>query len=209
MVRPRTTPRYESRLVPALTVAALVVILVAVPRHYRLLPQFSEVAIGGALIASLWTRFARYAIAVFAVLVGGIEITILARLLYEMAKNASNLDAIVLLWTAIDLWLTNIVLFTLVYWELDRGGRAGRAGTWRGPVDFHFPRGDPSDGVPDNWKPSFVDYLYLAVTTNTAFSPSEIYPLTNRAKILHMIQSIIGLLTIVAIAARAISLLGQ
>ena len=113
-----TTPREESRLPPAVSVAALVVILVAVPRHYRLLPPFSEVVIGGALIAFLWTPFARYAISVFAVIVGSVEIAILARLLYEMAAHPSNLEAIVLLWTAIDLWLTNIVLFTLIYWQL-------------------------------------------------------------------------------------------
>jgi hypothetical protein len=205
----RWTARHERRLAPTLTVATLVVILIAIPRHYRLLPQYSEIVLGGALIAFLWTPFWRYALAIFAVVVGGIEITILAQLLYEMATNPSSLEAIPLLWTAIDLWLTNIVLFSLVYWQLDRGGPAGRAGAWQGRADFAFPRGAPDEGVPDDWKPSFVDYLYLAVTTNTAFSPSEIYPLTGRAKILHMIQSLISLLTIVAIAARAINVLGK
>jgi hypothetical protein len=126
-----------------------------------------------------------------------------------MANNPSSLEAIVLLWTSIDLWLTNMVLFTLVYWQLDRGGPAGRAGDWRGLADFQFPHGDPRDGVPDDWQPSFVDYFYLAFTTNTAFSPSEIYPLTGRAKILHIAQSLIALVTIVAIAARAIDVLGK
>lgn len=207
MRRPST--QRESRLAPAAMVAALVVILVAVPRHYRLLPYGSEVVIGGLLIALLWTRFARYAIAVFAVIVASVEITILVRLLYEMASRPANLEAIVLLWTAVDLWLTNVVLFTLVYWQLDRGGPDGRAGPWQGRSDFYFPRGDIADGVPDNWQPSFVDYFYLAFTTSTAFSPSEIYPLSSRAKILHIIQSLISLLIIVALAARAINVLGK
>lgn len=201
--------RSESRLPLAATVATLVVILVAVPRHYRLLPLGSEAMIGGLLIAFLWTRFARYAIAVFAVVVGTVEITILVRLLYEMANALSNLKPLMLLWTAVDLWLTNVVLFSLVYFELDRGGPDGRAGSRKGPVDFYFPRGDVRDGFPEDWQPSFVDYFYLSFTTSTAFSPSEIYPLSDRGKLLHIAQSLISLLIIVALAAKAIDVLGK
>ena len=190
-------------------VAAVVLILIAIPRHYHLLPKYSEIVIGGASIASLWTRFERVAILTFAIVVAGVEITILVRLLYEMASRPSNLDAVVLLWTAIDLWLINVVLFTLIYWRLDRGGPDGRAGSWRGAADFHFPRGDAADGVPSDWQPSFIDYLYLAFTTSTAFSPSEIYPLSDRAKALHIVQSMISLVIIVALASRAIGILGQ
>jgi uncharacterized membrane protein len=190
-------------------VATLVVILVALPRHYHVLPEYSEIVLGAAFLASLWTPFERYAILTFAAIVAGVEITILARLLYEMANRPSNLDAIVLLWTAIDLWLTNVVLFTLIYWRLDRGGPDGRNGGWQGPADFYFPRGDATEGVPSDWQPSFIDYLYLAFTTSTAFGPSEIYPLTDRAKMLHIVQSLISLLTIVALAARAINILGH
>ncbi|HYL26814.1 MAG TPA: hypothetical protein VEW74_03205, partial [Candidatus Nitrosotalea sp.] len=95
------------------------------------------------------------------------------------------------------------------YWQLDRGGPTGRAAGWNGPADFHFPRGEPSERVADDWQPSFVDYLYLAFTTSTAFSPSEIYPLSSRAKILHIVQSLISLLTVVALAARAINILDK
>jgi hypothetical protein len=190
-------------------VAALIAILVAVPRHYRILSEFAEVAIGVSLIAFLWTSLARYAVVAFALIVGSIEVTILARLLYEMGTKPSGLDPVALLWTAIDLWLTTAVVFTLVYWQLDRGGPPGRAGAWHGRADFHFPRGYPSEGVPEDWQPSFIDYLYLSLTTSSAFSPSEIYPLTDRAKLLHSVQSLISLLTIIALAARAINVLGQ
>ncbi len=190
-------------------VVIIIIILVATPRHYHLLPKYSEIVIGGALIAFLWTRFERYAIVTFAVVVAGVEITILARLLYEMANRALHLDALVLLWTAIDLWLINVALFTLIYWRLDRGGPDGRAAVLQGPADFHFPRGDAADGIPRDWQPSFIDYLYLAFTTSTAFSPSEIYPLSDRAKLLHIVQSLISLLIIVALASRAIGILGQ
>jgi hypothetical protein len=120
-------------------VATVVVILIATPRHYHLLPKYSELLIGGLLIASLWTSLERYAILTFAIVVAGVEITILARLLNEMANRPSHLNAIVLLWTAIDLWLINVALFTLIYWRLDLGGPDGRAGVWQGPADFYFP----------------------------------------------------------------------
>lgn len=206
---PRGNGQQESRFLPAATVAALVLILVFVPRHYRLLPEFSEIVIGALLIAFIYSPFRRYAITVFSVVVLGVEITILSRLLYEMAAHPEGLDAFVLLWTAIDLWLTNVVVFTLIYWQLDRGGPAGRSKGWTGTADFHFPRGDAADGLPSDWLPSFTDYFYLAFTTSTAFSPSETYPLTDRAKVLHILQSIISLLTIVALAARAINVLGK
>lgn len=189
--------------------AILVAVLVAVPRHYRLLPQGSEVVIGGVLIALLWIRVARYAIAVLAGVAACIVITILGRLLYEMATTPLHLDGAALLWTAIDIWLTNVALFTLIYWQLDRGGPTGRAGGWNGPADFHFPRGDSTEGISSDWQPSFVDYFYLAFTTSTAFSPSEIYPLSNRAKILHIVQSVISLLTVAALGARAINVIGK
>lgn len=102
-----------------------------------------------------------------------------------------------------------VVLFTLIYWQIDRGGPEGRAGDWHGQVDFSFPRGDSIDGLPPDWRPAFMDYFYLAFTTSTAFSPSEIYPLTDRAKAMHIAQSLISLLTIVALAARAIDVLGK
>ena len=209
MMRSPSAPRHESRLAPAGMVALLVLILVAVPRHYRLLPAYSEIVIGAGLIASLWTRFERYAIAIFAVIVATVEVTIMVRLLYEMANVESHLDPIMLLWTALDLWLTNVVLFTLIYWQLDRGGPEGRAGAWQGLADFSFPRGDPTEGLAADWQPSFVDYLYLSFTTSTAFSPSEIYPLTDRGKILHIVQSIVSLLIIIALAARAIGILDK
>jgi hypothetical protein len=204
-------PRQESRLLPAATVLVLMVVLVLLPRHYGVLPPWSEIVIGLAMILLLWSPFKRYAVAVFAVVVIGIEITILSRLLYEMASGGLEAAPIVLLWTAIDIWLTNVVVFTLVYWELDRGGPTGRAEGWQGQADFYFPRGDDEFGVgvPAQWQPSFIDYLYLAFTTNTAFSPSEIYPLTARAKLIHMLQSAISYITIVALAARAINILGK
>jgi uncharacterized membrane protein len=211
MSRPFGEPRRESRLLPAAIVFLLVIVLVVLPRHYGVLPPWSVVVIGFAMIAFLWSRFERYAVAVFAVVATGIVITILVRLLYEMAAARSETVPIVLLWTAVDIWLANVVVFSLVYWELDRGGPDGRANAWQGQADFYFPRGDAAVGVsvPGEWQPSFTDYLYLAFTTNTAFSPSEIYPLTSRAKWLHMLQSAISYVTIIALAARAINILGK
>jgi hypothetical protein len=211
--------RSESRLFPALTIAVVVVILVLVPGRYRAMPPGFEIASGailvGAIIAaglaptvSVWHRLERYAIGIFAAFVTCLEIAILSRLLYDMASRRPNLSAIALLSTAVAIWLINIVIFALVYWQLDRNGPLGRATAAYGRCDFSFPRGDPSDGVPANWQPIFVDYLFLAFTAATAFSPTDTIPLTPRAKMLMMLESMVSLVTIAAVAARAINILG-
>jgi hypothetical protein len=214
-----TTVRSESRLFPALTIAVVIAILVLVPGRYRLVPQGFEIFAGAILVAAIlltglapatsaWNRLERYTIGVFAAVVTSVEIAILSRLLFDMASRRPDLSAIALLSTAVAIWLTNIVVFALVYWQLDRNGPLGRATAAYGRCDFSFPRGDPSDGVPANWQPVFVDFLFLAFTASTAFSPTDVIPLTPRAKMLMMLDSMISLVTIAAVAARAINILG-
>jgi hypothetical protein len=214
-----TTVRSESRLFPALTIAVVIAVLVLVPGRYRAMPPGFEILAGTILVAAMlsaglapaapaWNRLERYAIGVFAVFVTCAEIAILSRLLFDMASRRPDLSAIALLSTAVAIWLTNIVVFALVYWQLDRNGPVGRATAAYGRCDFSFPRGDPSDGVPTSWQPIFVDYLFLAFTASTAFSPTDVIPLRPRAKMLMMLESMISLVTIAAVAARAINILG-
>ncbi len=105
------------------------------------------------------------------------------------------------------IWLTNILVFGLWYWELDRGGP--RARHWRTPrpPDFLFPQMTSPDLAPSGWMPTFVDYLYVAFTSATAFSPTDTLPLTPPAKLLMGIQSLISLLTLALVAARAVNIL--
>lgn len=105
------------------------------------------------------------------------------------------------------IWLTNILVFGLWYWELDRGGP--RARHWRTPrpPDFLFPQMSSPDLAPPGWMPTFVDYLYVAFTSATAFSPTDTLPLTPPAKLLMGVQSLISLLTLALVAARAVNIL--
>ena len=106
------------------------------------------------------------------------------------------------------IWAGNVLAFALWYWELDGGGPGNRRlGSYRS-TDFVFPQlqQDP-DHAAERWLPEFVDYLFLAFNTSTAFSPTDTLILSRRAKALLMAQSLISLLTIGGLAARAINTL--
>jgi hypothetical protein len=106
-------------------------------------------------------------------------------------------------------WVSNVLIFSLLYWRIDRGGPEARANNAGTRPDWLFPQpGAPEDAPPD-WRPTFVDYLFLGFSTATAFSPTDALPLTSRAKMLMMLESTMSLGTIVVVAARAINILGS
>ena len=130
-------------------------------------------------------------------------------LLIEMASKDSHTSGLTLLTTSIAIWVTNVLVFALAYWLIDRGGPEGRESGWKGWADFSFTRGDPTEGMPVGWQPIFADYLALAFNTSSAFSPTDVLPLRPRAKVLMMVQSFISLITVIAVGARAINILGS
>jgi uncharacterized membrane protein len=101
------------------------------------------------------------------------------------------------------LWASNVLVFALWYWELDGGGPAHRH---HGQHDFLFPQMTIQHKA-NEWTPEFLDYLFLAFNTSTAFSPTDTMVLARRAKVLMMVQSLISLVTIAVLAARAINTL--
>lgn len=112
-----------------------------------------------------------------------------------------------LILTAINIYLTNIIIFGLWYWEMDGGGPVERH---REPVyeaDFYFPQGQ-TELEDIKWHATFADYLYLSSTNAMAFSPTDTMPLTRRAKMLMLLQSVVSLITIALVAARAVNILG-
>jgi hypothetical protein len=110
--------------------------------------------------------------------------------------------------SSISIYLTNIIIFGLWYWELDSGGSIGQS-TDEVPIDFLFPQMTSKDEVPSlrYWNPTFIDYLYVSITNATAFSPTDTMPLTHRAKSLMGLQSMVSLITIALVAARAVNIL--
>jgi uncharacterized membrane protein len=119
------------------------------------------------------------------------------------ARSADLLDGGVLIWA------TSLLLFAVLYWELDRGGPRRTAAT-RAPVapDFLFSQMTDNRYAAPAWKPGFSDYLYVSLTNQTAFSPTDTMPLTPRVKALMGVQGVAALITTGVIVARAVNLLG-
>lgn len=105
------------------------------------------------------------------------------------------------------LWATNIITFGLWYWELDGGGPAVRHHFGYKATDFLFPQLLAGEPYSTKWSPGFIDYIYLAFNTSTAFSPTDTSVLSQRAKLLMMVQSVLSLVVVAVLAARAINIL--
>jgi uncharacterized membrane protein len=105
------------------------------------------------------------------------------------------------------IWLTNFLIFALWYWELDRGGPGKRASGHDETPDFLFPQMTDDRIEPIQWRPQFIDYLYVSLTNATAFSPTDTMPLTPMAKSIMGAQSLVSLVTIGLIVSRAVNIL--
>ncbi len=112
-----------------------------------------------------------------------------------------------LIGSGVELWATNVLVFGLWYWELDRGGPLARQLHREALPDFLFPQMSEKRYAPPNWTPGLVDYLYTSFTNATAFSPTDTMPLTATAKWLMTAQSLTALVTIGLVVARAVNIL--
>jgi hypothetical protein len=114
-----------------------------------------------------------------------------------------------LLVTGAVIWLTNVVIFGLWYWEFDRGGPVARAlNVGNRYPDFQFPQMvSPQGMVPPDWEPAFLDYLYLAFTNASAFSPTDVMPMSRWAKVAMTVQSMISIVTVALVVSRAVNIL--
>lgn len=104
-------------------------------------------------------------------------------------------------------WGFNLLTFAVWYWELDGGGPVRRHLAPYAPTDLLFPQAQMAERGPEGWKPEFVDYLFLAFNTSTAFSPTDTLVLARKMKVLMMCQSLISLVVISVLIARAINTL--
>jgi len=118
----------------------------------------------------------------------------------------SRLDAPGLLGTGCVLWAVNIALFALVYWELDGGGPEARAENAQLP-DIVFPQQQNADSglAPDDWQPRFGDYLYVSLTSATAFSPTDALPYTRKAKLAMAVEATMSIAIVAMLVARAVN----
>jgi hypothetical protein len=132
----------------------------------------------------------------------------LGKLAVSIVGGKIHLAAGPLLVTGGVIWLTNVVVFALWYWEFDRGGPVARAIDTKRYPDFQFVQmTSPPEQVPPDWEPAFADYLYLAFTNASAFSPTDVMPMSRWAKLAMTVQSVISIVTVALVVARAVGLL--
>jgi hypothetical protein len=103
-------------------------------------------------------------------------------------------------------WLTNVILFGLWFWLFDRGGPASRIDPDPPPPDFQFPQMENPELAAPDWRPHFVDYMYVSFTNSIAFSPTDSMPLNRWAKLLMLVEASISALVILLVAARAVNI---
>jgi uncharacterized membrane protein len=121
----------------------------------------------------------------------------------------SSLTASALLLTGLALWLVDVAMFALLFWELDGGGPEARADGYVGRYpDLVFPQHqvDQGDLAPATWKPSFYDYVYVSLTSAIAFSPTDAMPYTRRAKLVMATENLLSFATLAVIVARAVNI---
>ena len=176
-------------LVPGIEIALLVTLIAADPTHlHRRRRWLRPLAIG--LV---------FALVVVAVLSAAILIADLIR----GGKVTQSAGA--LLTSGALIWLGNVVVFSLLYWLLDTGGPVARVREERQYPDFLFPQRASPEFAPPDWHPLYVDYLILGLTTSTAFSPTDVLPLSYWAKLTMALQSLISLVVVGLVIARAVN----
>jgi hypothetical protein len=202
----------------ASAILAAIVLTVLIPDDLRLGPNWLLPAIVGVLLAAHIAgdpgRIDRRTGALRALSIGLISVLVLNALwatvlltshLINGGKETDSAGA--LLEAGSTVWASNIIAFALLYWELDGGGAAERAHRPSSRiVDFAFPQHMNPELAPANWRPRFVDYLYLGFTNATAFSPTDAMPLAPWAKITMAVQALISLVVLGLVIARAVNI---
>jgi len=121
--------------------------------------------------------------------------------------NGSAVPGKTLIASAGAIFITNIIIFSLWYWELDSPGLTGLRKHDAAPK-FDFPQLESRLEEAKDWEPGYSDYLYLSVTNASAFSPTDTLPFTHGAKLLMGLQSLVSLIAVVLVTARAVNILG-
>ncbi len=191
MVLPQDLAPRPHYLLPAIEGLLLIVLVIGDPvrieKEWNVLRACGLALVAVAALATAWSVW----------------------LLVQRLVLGGKLPAAHLLLWGSAIWVTNVIVFALGYWELDRGGPAARARARKVYPDFLFSQMTVPELVHKNWEPGFVDYLFLSFTAATAFSPTDTLPLSRWAKMIMMAESLVSLITLALIVARAVNVLGS
>jgi hypothetical protein len=210
--------RDESRWPPALAILFVLFLMTTLPGHVEVMPVWVSYLAAVAVIVpmaavrltggnALWLGIERMMIILLATAYVANTIAELADMIGVITLHPSGNNAFSLLSSSVAIWVANVLTFSLLYWQIDQGGPYARAHKSTQKPDWVFPQPAKPEDLPPDWRPLFLDYLYLGYNTATAFSPTDALPLTRRAKMLMMIESTISLLTMVIIVGRAINII--
>jgi hypothetical protein len=185
-------------VIPALTLLVLLALLASLP--------------GGRLMVSLGWGSRQVHLTRRWLSLGNIGIVSAANaasiiLLIHLLINGAAANASTLLRAAVHMWVVNVLLFGLWYWQLDGGGLVARPASPPAERDFLFPQQTEPALLASGWRPLFLDYLYVSFTNSSAFSPTDAMPLSRWAKMLMLVQSAVSLSLAVMVVARAVNIL--
>ena len=230
MMRPDAI-QHEPRWHASLAVIAALLLYISLPGRYTLGPAWVAVVLVMVVLVPLsilaprrhkeTARMRFWGILLIAI-VNFFNVTSVVLLMHHFfypPKVPVPTTAAELLLHGLQIWLTNILVFGLWFWELDGDGPDARAHASScmeiRNADFLFPQmqmmstafGKESPVMDETWKPTFLDYLYVAFTNSTAFSPTDTMPLSRWAKVLMTLEALISLVTVAIVLARSVSLI--
>jgi uncharacterized membrane protein len=220
--------RAEHRLPVVIAVLFALALYALLPSSFLPPLRYSVVAVGVALLIPIiilnparlrkqtpWSRVLSLGLAILLLVANQVA---LVQLIIELV-NAAKEDGPGLLIAAAQVWITNVIVYALIYWEIDRGGPVARRHQKRSeldPADFRFPQDEDHDAIDEvavrssgksDWAAGYVDYLYFSLTNSMAFSPTDSMPLSHRAKALMGLESFTGFVILALVIARGVSLL--
>ena len=213
----RRVTEEEPRVQVTIGVFVAIALMLALPARVANHPRWVLPGVAAVLLLAVFVaksgRFERRA-----ALVRGVSLALIAvlslsnatsagRLIVDLVRGEGVRDPARLLLTGAAIWLTNVIVFGLWYWEFDRGGPVARAVATQPYPDFVFPQMTSPDLASPEWEPGFVDYLYVSFTNALAFSPTDTMPMTRWAKLTMLAQSLISVVTVALVIARAVNIL--
>jgi uncharacterized membrane protein len=210
-------PQPEHRWAVGIAVLIALTLYFFIPQRDQPIPHWIVPTLGALMLIPLvilnptrlvkervWSRWISVSLAAILVIVNQVTIVLVVK---ELVTGSVSGPSVLL--TAAMVWVTNVIAFAFVYWELDLGGpfaRRLRGTRSTASMDFRFPQ---HDGAPGNkyWEPAFFDYAYFSLSNMMAFSPTDVMPMTSRAKALMAYQALTGFVLLALVISRAINIL--
>lgn len=210
-------PAPESSLPALVALVTTMALQVSIPIRYTLVPRWPLIALEILLVAVL-TGLNPVRLVRRTTVGRTVTLVLLAAITFDNTASAILLDwhiitgkvsnnAAVLLGSGAAIFVTNVLVFGIWYWELDRGGPLARVDGVRRWPDFLFPQMASPDVAPKDWAPRFLDYLYLSLTNVMAFSPTDTMPMARWAKSMMAVQAMVAVSLLALVFARAVNVL--